>query len=157
MKEKMIEKSKKKSEGFTFMETMAVLAIGAILTAGTTVSGTKLIEKAKQSAARNQISQYHSALQSYFLDCGRYPTTEQGLNALWEQPVEFPIPEEWNGPYLERKPSTDPWGTDFEYLSAESSSLPPEVPSNMPFVLMSYGADKKEGGEGNGKDICSWW
>ena len=157
MKEKLIEKRNcKKSEGFTFVETMSVLAVGAILTTGSTVSGAKLIEKARQSAARNQIQQYHSALQSYFLDCGSYPTTEQGLQALWERPVEFPVPEEWNGPYLEREPSTDPWGTNFEYINAEDTTMPAEIPENLPFVLISYGADKTEGGDGNGKDICSW-
>lgn len=157
MKEIRSEKSKsKKSEGFTFVETMSVLAIGAILAAGTAVSGTKLIEKAKQSSAKSQIEQYRTALQSYFLDCGCYPTTAQGLNALWEEPVEFSLSEQWNGPYLERKPCADPWGSDFEYLNSQDSALPSEVPESLPFVLISYGADRQEGGEGNGKDICSW-
>lgn len=157
MKRFINEKRKfKKSEGFTFIETMSVLAIGGILAAGTTISGTKLIEKARQTSARNQLEQYSSALQSYFLDCGVFPTTEQGLIALWEKPDLYPIPEEWNGPYVERKPSPDPWGTDFEYINSENTTLPSEIPSHLPFVLISFGADKKEGGEGNAKDICSW-
>ena len=154
------EKSKQKRKGetpaFTFVETLAVLAITAVLTAGCTVSIAKLVAMAKETSARNQIDQYGAALQSYFLDCGRFPTSEQGLSALWEKPVLYPIPENWSGPYLERKPGKDPWGTDFEYISAESSTLPPEVPANLPFVLMSFGADKKEGGDGNAKDILSW-
>lgn len=144
------------SEGYTFVETLAVLAIGTILTAGTAISAAKLIGMARQTAARNQIEQYYAALQSYFLDCGTFPTTEQGLQALWEKPVLYPVPEKWNGPYVERKPSADPWGTDFEYLSAESSIMPAEVPENLPFVLISYGADKKRGGQGDGTDILSW-
>lgn len=157
MKRFMNEKRKfKKSDGFTFIETMSVLAIGGILAAGTTISGTKLIEKARQTSAKNQIEQYSAALQSYFLDCGTFPTTEQGLFALWEKPDLYPIPEEWNGPYIERKPSQDPWGTDFEYINSEDSALPSEIPTHLPFVLISFGADKKEGGEGNAKDICSW-
>lgn len=146
----------KKSEGFTFVETLAVLAIGAILAAGTTVSATKLIALARKTAARNQIEQFSSALQSYFLDCGLFPTTEQGLQALWEKPVFYPVPESWDGPYVERKPGVDPWGTDFEYICAESSIMPAEVPSNLPFVLISYGADRKKGGDGNDADIVSW-
>lgn len=161
---KNVHKKKKKtdswifgeSDGFTFVETLAVLAIGAILVAGSTVSATKLIAMAKQTSARNQIDAFQAALQSYFLDCGRFPTSEQGLQALWQKPDLFPVPEEWNGPYLERKPSDDPWGTPFEYISSESSILPAEVPENLPFVIISYGADKVEGGEGNDADICSW-
>jgi general secretion pathway protein G len=153
---KNVREKEKTSEGFSFVETMAVMAIFAVLAMGTSVSGAKIIAKAKQISARNQIQQYYSALQSYFLDCGCYPTSQQGLQALWEEPVSFPVPENWNGPYLEHKPTPDPWGTDFEYISAESSTLPPEVPANLPFVLMSFGADKKEGGDGNAKDILSW-
>ena len=146
----------KKSEGFTFIETLAVLAIGAVLSAGSIVSATKLISLAKRTSARNQIDQYSSALQSYFLDCGRFPTTEQGLFALWEKPNFYPIPENWQGPYVNRKPGTDPWGTDFKYLSSESSVMPSEVPEGLPFILVSYGADCKEGGKGEADDICSW-
>lgn len=153
-RKKCIEKTE--LEGFTFVETLAVLAIGAILAAGTTVSATKLISTARKTAARNQIEQYSAALQSYFLDCGTFPTTEQGLSALWEKPVFYPVPESWNGPYVERKPAADPWGTNIEYLSAESSIMPAEVPKNLPFVLISYGSDKKKGGEGDAADIASW-
>lgn len=158
-KEKNYGKKSKKIKNypaFTFVETLAVLAITAALTAGCTISVSKLIANAKRISARNQIEQYSAALQTYFLDCGRFPTTEQGLAALWEKPVLFPIPDEWNGPYLERRPAKDPWGTDFEYLSAESSVMPSEVPQNLPFVLICYGADKAKGGKANGQDIVSW-
>lgn len=144
------------SEGFTFIETIVVIAIGTILSAGCVYSGEKLIAIARKAAAKSQIGQFSSALQTYFLDCGRFPTTEQGLKALWEKPVFYPVPENWNGPYVDRQPGSDPWGTDFKYISAESSSLPSEVPSNLPFVLISYGADKKEGGQGDDSDIVSW-
>ena len=158
-KEKIYGKKSKKIKNytaFTFVETLAVLAITAALTAGFTISVSKLIASAKRTSAQNQIEQYSAALQTYFLDCGRFPTTEQGLAALWEKPVLFPIPEEWNGPYLERRPAKDPWGTDFEYLSAESSIMPSEVPANLPYVLICYGADKQKGGKANGQDIVSW-
>lgn len=148
--------SEKKADGFTFVETLAVLAIGVVLSAGSIVSASRIISMAKKSSAKNQILQFSSALQTYFLDCGRFPTTEQGLEALWEKPVFYPIPENWNGPYLDRQPGKDPWGGDFVYLSSESSSLPSEVPQNLPFVLFSYGADGQIGGEGEGADIVSW-
>ena len=153
---KKCKKLKTWADGFTFVETLAVLAIGAVLSSGAVVSATKLISLAKKTAAKSQIDQYSSALQSYFLDCGRFPTSEQGLAALWEKPILYPIPENWKGPYLDREPGADPWGTDFEYISAESSPMPAEVPENLPFVLMSYGADKKKGGEGEESDILSW-
>lgn len=150
------KKLEKREAGFTYVETVAVIAIGAILTAGSVFSATKLISAAKKTATKNQIEQYCSALQIYFIDCGRFPTTEQGLSALWEKPVFYPVPENWNGPYLDREPGNDPWGTDFKYLSSESSLMPSEVPENLPFILVSYGADGKEGGKGDADDICSW-
>ena len=146
----------KEEQGFTYVETVAVIAIGAILTAGSVFSASKIISAARKTAARTQIEQYGSALQTYFLDCGRFPTTEQGLSALWEKPVLYPVPENWDGPYLEREPGNDPWGTDFKYLSAESSIMPAEVPANLPYVLISYGPDGKEGGKGESDDIYSW-
>ena len=146
-----------RAEGFTYVETVAVIAIGAVLTAGSVFSATKIISTARKTAARTQIEQYSSALQTYFLDCGRFPTTEQGLSALWERPVLYPVPENWDGPYLDRKPGNDPWGTDFKYLSSESSIMPSEVPENLPFVLISYGPDGKEDwSTGGSDDICSW-
>lgn len=147
---------KGKAEGFTFVETLAVLAITAILVAGSTVSISKYIAMAKKTSAKNQIEQYSLALQAYFLDCGQFPTTEQGLNALWEKPDLYPIPERWAGPYLEREPGVDPWGTDFEYICSQNSVMPATVPQNLPYVLICYGADKKAGGDGNNEDICSW-
>lgn len=163
MKRKEIKNERKKTEkrswkvdAFTFVETLAVLSIGAIIAAGSSVSASKLISFAKKTAAKNQIEQYSQALQSYFLDCGRFPTSEQGIAALWSKPELYPVPEKWNGPYLNKRPGKDPWGGDFEYISAESSALPSEVCENLPYVLLCYGADKKKGGSGEGEDIVSW-
>ena len=146
----------KTAAGFTYVETIAVIAIGAVLTAGSVLSATKVISSAKKTAAKSQIEQFSTALQTYFLDCGRFPTTEQGLIALWEKPVLYPVPENWSGPYLDRRPGNDPWGTNFTYISSESSLMPPEVPEGLPYVLISYGSDKKEGGKGDADDIYSW-
>ena len=163
MKRKEIKNERKKTEkrswqvdAFTFVETLAVLSIGAIIAAGSSVSASKLISFAKKTAAKNQIEQYSQALQSYFLDCGRFPTSEQGIAALWSKPELYPVPEKWNGPYLNKRPGKDPWGGDFEYISAESSALPSEVCENLPYVLLCYGADGAKGGSGEGEDIVSW-
>lgn len=151
-----MKNEKSKSDGFTFVETIVVLSIIAVLAAGTTVSAEKLIGKAKRVSAQSQIEQYCAGLQSYFFDCGCFPTTEQGLLSLWEKPDLYPVPENWNGPYIEKKPSKDPWGTDFKYYAHGSAFIPGEVPEKIPFVLLSWGADCKEGGEGEGEDIVSW-
>lgn len=150
------KKNVRKSEGFTFIETIVVLAIIAILAAGTTVSAEKLLSRARRVAAANQISQYCAGLQSYFLDCGRFPTAEQGLQALWNKPTLFPVPENWNGPYIDKEPSKDPWGSDYRYYTAGSAFMPREVPEGLPFVLLSLGADGEEGGEGEKEDVVSW-
>lgn len=156
MTKKEIQNGIKKSEGFTFIETIAVLAVIAVMAAGTTISAGKIISKARTVSARNEIAQYSGALQSYFLDCGRFPTTDQGLEALWNKPELYPVPENWKGPYVDRKPSKDPWGSDYIYYTGDSAFVPDEVPEGLPFVLLSYGADGQEGGEGEAEDVVSW-
>ena len=145
---------RKAAGGFTFVETLAVLSITAVLAAGTTVSATKLISMAKQISAKNQVEQFYIAAQSYFLDCGRFPTTEQGLMALWEKPVIYPIPENWNGHYLNKKPGSDPWGNEYVYIGKESVNFPKGLSKNLPCVILSYGADGLPGGKE--KDVKSW-
>lgn len=150
------KKNVRKSDGFTFIETIVVLAIIAILAAGTTVSAEKLLSRARRVSAANQIAQYSAGLQSYFLDCGRFPTDEQGIQALWSKPYLYPVPDNWNGPYIDKEPSKDPWGSDYRYYTAGSALMPGEVPEGLPFVLLSYGADGQEGGEGEEEDVVSW-
>lgn len=146
---------KRKDAGFTFVETLAVLAVTAILTSQIGIAAHKMIQKARVSAAKTQIEQLKISLQSYFADCGRFPTEEQGLNALWEEPVLYPLAENWNGPYTDKKIQSDPWGTDFVYVVKDSASVV-EVPKGLPFGIISYGADRTSGGEGNDRDIVSW-
>lgn len=159
-KTKMMEKQNvdrnSKNAGFTFVETLAVLAIGAIITAGVGISAFKAIETARECSAKETIAQYKSALQSYYIDCGTFPSTEQGLAALWEKPVLVPVPASWQGPYLDKEVKPDPWGTNYVYVKKGSSSFPGDCPANLPYAIICYGADGVKGGEGRNADIVSW-
>ena len=139
---------KKTDEGFTFIETIVSISIILILSAAVGFSAIRYVDRARTAACRNQIETFRLALQAYFLDCGQYPTEVQGLGALWEQPTVAPIPSRWSGPYIDRQIPLDPWGNNFNY------SNPGE--RNLPFSIMSFGADGKTGGESTNADIYSW-
>ena len=82
------------------------------------------------------------------MDNGFYPSSEQGLKALWEKPASSPEPLFWNGPYISKSLPKDPWGNEYTYV------VPGE--NNLPFSIICYGKDGTEGGEGNDADIKSW-
>ncbi len=153
---KNLERWKKKRDaGFTFVETLAVLAVTAILSSQIGIGANKMIQKARVSSAKNQIEQLKLSLQSYYADCGAFPTEEQGLMALWEEPVLYPLAENWSGPYTDKKITADPWGTPFVYM-LKGSARASELPKGLPFGIVSLGSDRAEGGDGNDKDILSW-
>lgn len=139
---------KKQDEGFTFIETIVVIAIILILSAGVGFSVIKYIGYAKTAACRNQIETFKLALQSYYLECGAYPTDGQGLNALWEKPILSPVPVGWDGPYIDKELPKDPWEHSYVYKAPGEKGLP--------FTITSYGADGLEGGEKSNADIFSW-
>lgn len=145
----------KKDAAFTFVETLAVLAVTAILTSQVGIAAHKVIQKARVSAAKAQIEQLKLSLESYFSDCGSFPTSEQGLKALWEEPEMYPLSENWKGPYTDKKILSDPWGNDYGYV-VKGCASDFSLPKGLPFGIYSYGADKSEGGEGYDKDIFSW-
>lgn len=156
MRKKERLKDDDKESGFTMVETLLVLAVSALLLAGAGVSTSRVVENARVNQARQQISQYKSALQSYYVDCGRFPSSQQGLEALWERPALAPIPVNWDGPYLDREVQRDPWGNEYLYLQRTTASYPEEAPDGLPFVIMSYGADGSKGGKGKDSDVLSW-
>lgn len=141
---------------FTFAETLAVLAITVILTSQAGIAAHHLVQKARVSSAKNQIEQFKVALQSYYVDCGRFPTSEQGLNALFSKPELYPVSESWDGPYLDKKIGKDPWGGEYKYFYSKSAGFPSGAPEGLPFAIVCYGADGEEGGDGIEKDILSW-
>ena len=137
------------NRGFTLIELMVVIIILGILAMyiGPKIMGRP--EEAKQVKARIDIAALETALKLYKLDNGVYPTTEQGLLALVEQPETGNIPKKWReGGYLEKKKvPKDPWGNDFVYLS-------PGLHGD--YDIMSYGADGIQGGEGKDQDVNNW-
>ena len=139
---------KKNDKGFTFIETIVAISIILILSAAVGFSAVRYIERARIAACRNKIEVFRLALQSYYLDSGQYPTETQGLRALWERPTLAPVPVRWDGPYLDRQIPLDPWGNNYVYKN------PGDM--NLPFSIISFGADGRPGGEGVNAEILSW-
>lgn len=104
---------------------------------------------AKAQAARAQIELLGLALDSYRLDNGDYPTSEQGLGALWNAPTAQPLPVRWRGPYTRKVVPNDPWGRAFVYRAPGDSS-------RVGYDLLTYGRDGKAGGAGEDEDVKSW-
>jgi general secretion pathway protein G len=133
---------------FTLIEILVVIVVIAILATLVAPNVFQHVGAAKQTTARSQIEMLTSALDAYRLDTGAYPSTQQGLAALWEIPTIDP-PSNWRGPYLRKAVPVDPWGRAYVYVS------PGEV-NPTGFDLLSYGADGKLGGEGEDADVVSW-
>ena len=133
--------------GFTLLEVMVVVVILGILAALVVPKIISRPDEARVIAAKQDIASLMQALKLYRLDNQRYPTTEQGLQALLVKPTGSPIPLNWKpGGYVERLPK-DPWGNPYQYLN-------PGVRGEID--VFSYGADGAPGGEGNDADIGSW-
>jgi general secretion pathway protein G len=131
------------------VEILVGIAIVLILMTSVGVVIVGNIDRAKQTSARDHIKSFALALDAYLIDCGRYPTEEQGLAALVEKPILSPVPDGWKGPYLQTlEIPADPWDNLYEY----------EVPGpgGLPYGIRSYGSDGLEGGEDSARDIVSW-
>jgi general secretion pathway protein G len=134
-----------RQRGFTLIELMVVLAIIGVLAALIVPNVLGRADDARITAARTDVGNLMQALKLYKLDNQRFPTTEQGLNALILKPTTEPVPGNWK-PYLDKLPS-DPWGRPYQYLNP---GLKGEVD------VLSFGADGRAGGEGNNADLGSW-
>ena len=137
--------SRNRMSGMTLIEILVVLVlIGVVLG----IVGGNFIgrgEKAKADAAKIEIGQIGQTLDLFKLEVGRYPTTQEGLQALVSAP---PGVTNWNGPYWKKTTiPKDPWGNDYRYAAPGQHGA---------YDILSLGADGKEGGEGPNKDITNW-
>jgi general secretion pathway protein G len=131
--------------GFTLLELLVVLTILGLLAAlaGPQLMG--LLGGAKTKAAKLQIEQLETVLDLYKLDVGRYPSTAQGLAALFSRPDGV---EEWNGPYLKKADGVlDPWNNPYHYRAPGEHGA---------FDIHTLGADQREGGSGEDQDVTNW-
>jgi general secretion pathway protein G len=133
---------------FTLIEILVVIVVIAILASLVAPQVFQHVGSAKESAAKSQIAMLESALEAYRMDNGAYPSTDQGLAALWEAPATEAA-SNWRGPYLRKTVPLDPWRNAYVYVS------PGEV-NPKGFDLLSYGSDGQPGGEGEAADITSW-
>lgn len=134
----------RRTKGFTLVEIMAVVLILALLMGIAAKNFIGMTDKARVTTTKATLKELHAAVNMFKLDTGRYPTEEEGLRALIEQPSDV---TGWTG-YLETTDiPKDAWKNDLVYV------LNPE--SGKPFVIISYGADGKEGGEGYDADLYS--
>ena len=140
----------KNQKGFTLIEIMVVVIILGLLATLVLTNVMGREDEARINTAKAQIRSLEGALDSYKLDNGFYPTTDQGLDALIKKPESGHVPTKWReGGYL--KPARipkDPWSKDYVYLSPGNEGREYEI--------ISYGADGEPGGEGNNADIESW-
>ena len=143
-----LREEKKPMAGFTLIEIMVVVMIIGMLAALVGVRVYQRFGTAQRKVTAGQIANLKTALDSYYLDNGRYPTTAQGLAALVQKPGSAPVPKNYpTDGYIDQVP-LDPWGFEYVYFS-------PGV-SGGPYSIESYGADGLDGGEGENADIESW-
>ena len=132
-----------RNRGYSLIELLIVLTIIGLLAALVGPTLYAHLKPAKRGAAKAQIENFSTALDSFFIDTSRYPTSEEGLAALREDPGVVG----WSGPYLKKEIPLDPWGNPFVYRSPGRSGG---------FEILSLGADSNEGGEEDDADIVSW-
>jgi len=131
--------------GFTLLELLVVLLIIGLLAAFVGPKYFSQIGKSQAQVARAQIDAFDKALDQYRIDTGHYPTTEQGLAALFTQPANE---GNWRGPYLKKGIPADPWGNAYVYKT-------PSANPNMDYDIVSYGKDGKSGGAGDDADVSN--
>jgi len=133
------------SPGYTLVEILVVLTIISLLLGLVGPRVLNYLGESRVKTAKLQIESFSSALDLFYLDTGRYPTSSEGLDALTQRPASVSV---WNGPYLKggRVPN-DPWGNAYQYrVSAERTP---------PYEIMSLGSDGREGGTGTAADVSN--
>jgi len=131
--------------GFTLIEMLVVLVIIGLIMGLVGPRVLSYLSEARTKAARLQIESFSNSLDLYYLDVGRYPTSQEGLNALVTRP---PGMDAWHGPYLKGgMVPLDPWRNAYVYTAPGAHG---------PYDLISYGSDGHEGGEGSAADVTNW-
>ena len=130
--------------GFSLIELLIVLVIIGLLAAAVGPSLYKRVKPAKQTMTRDQIQNFMVALDNYFIDTGHYPSAQQGLDVLRNNPQGI---KGWDGPYLQKEIPKDPWGHRYIYRSPGRNGA---------YEIVSFGKDGVEGGEDEDQDINSW-
>jgi len=136
--------SSQSGRGFTLLELLVVMVIIGLLAAYVGPKYFSQIGKSEVKTARAQIVGLEKALQQYRLDMGRYPSTEQGLQALQSRPANA---AKWDGPYLDKSVPADPWSRPYSYVCPGEHGE---------FDLSSSGRDGRPGGDGLDADITNW-
>lgn len=137
--------ARKHERGFTLVELLVVLVILGLIAAFAAPQVIKYLGSAKTDSAAIQIERLSGILDLYRLEVGRYPSTDEGLQALVERPFDA---EDWNGPYLKKADALiDPWGRAYQYRQPGEHG---------DFDLYSLGADGSDGGDGEDQDVTSW-
>jgi general secretion pathway protein G len=131
--------------GFTLIELLVVMVILVLLASLVAPRVIGYLGSSRTKSAKVQIESLSTSLELYKLDTGRYPDQREGLNALVQRPGDLPT---WNGPYLKKdKVPLDPWGQPYIYIYPGKHG---------PFDIITLGADRKEGGQGEDQDVASW-
>jgi len=143
----MFTQLKSDESGLTLIELTIVIVILGILAAFIAPRVMNWPQKANVSKAQTEISGLKTALEMYAISVGDYPTTEQGLTALWRAPS--PAPPNWDGPYIDSPTFEDPWGNPYVYRQ-------PVTRPGYDYELYSMGKDGKVGGTELDADITNW-
>lgn len=133
------------STAFTLIEFIVVMTIIGILAAMIVPRFLGRVSGAKQAVAQQKIKVLEAKVLEFQTDCGRLPTAQEGLHALLNAPGDV---KNWKGPYVKEKDILDPWDQEFVYINPGRR--------NTDFDLVTYGADKQEGGEDENGDIGNW-
>ena len=144
----LLRESVRRRRGFTLLELMVVMVILVMLAGVVTVVVVKRVEDAKHAKAVADVERIGNALDQFYLHNGRYPDSNEGLDALRVKPSGDDLPN-WDGPYITKAVPADPWGAHYTYESPGDRNLDS-------YDLYSLGKDGREGGDGSDADVTNW-